>query len=619
MKSPRFGLREPTLRPLFDRGNLRRLWKTKVRDAMRDQFLPDPIDHLDFHQSLSVECQRIETLIISGAYTPGETRRLLQEKSKGLCRQLVIPTVRDALILQCLSDGMYRDIKNKEPTKKAFFEPSDHQFSKSSDLLKKSDYGSYRAWLNFQAEIFKFSKDHDYLVVTDIANYYDGISYVHLRNVISDIAPSVREPVLDMLIYVLSGLLWQPDYTPRIEIGLPQMNLDAPRILAHCFLYELDAYLAQSYGGDFTRFMDDIDIGVDSLAEARDLLRCIDLVLHTRHIRLNSGKTEIFRKDQAIEHFRVRENNLLDSAEALINKKVANGASVQRERNILEKFLLSQWKNGRFDKGNGEKILKRMLGISRKIGAEVDDKILYDIILRRPGARASAFFTISARPLTSSRALLLWTALSDPQLVDNATFVHAAYYLNETIVSQRQGLKLAILGIITSMPEDFFGIYSKIWLLSKYGSRPAILEAVQKYRDLWGGDPWLGRLVGGLYPLFIGSRQEAQFRAVVAQSENPEAQRVYGFHDDLRRDPKAFDKAFHFLKAPNPSKGTGVMHAKFLLLISALANNSVPLAKRAKLVAAHSRVWADVYYRVRASAAYGVAIPPTPIPGPPVP
>ena len=42
--------------------------------------------------------------------------------------------------------------------------------------------------------------------------------------------------MIDMLIYVLGDLLWQPDYTPRIEIGPPQINLDAPRLLAHCFL-----------------------------------------------------------------------------------------------------------------------------------------------------------------------------------------------------------------------------------------------------------------------------------------------------------------------------------------------------------------------------------------------
>ena len=102
-------------------------------------------------------------------------------------------------------------------------------------------YGAFRAWLDFQKSLFKFTENHDYAVITDIANYYDFISYTHLRNVVAD-RIVVRESVLDMLIFILSGLLWQPDYAPRIEIGLPQMDIDAFRILAHCFLYELDPF-----------------------------------------------------------------------------------------------------------------------------------------------------------------------------------------------------------------------------------------------------------------------------------------------------------------------------------------------------------------------------------------
>src|SRR5271169_4211712 len=125
--------------------------------------------------------------------------------------------------------------------------------------MGKDRYGTFASWLNFQRELFSFSRTRAFIVVTDIANYYDSISYVHLRNVIAPIS-GVEECVLDMLIYVLSSLLWQPDYMPAVEIGLPQINLDAPRLLAHCFLYELDAYLDSDKNRDFVRFMDDIDV-----------------------------------------------------------------------------------------------------------------------------------------------------------------------------------------------------------------------------------------------------------------------------------------------------------------------------------------------------------------------
>ena len=115
-----------------------------------------------------------------------------------------------------------------------------------------------------------------------------------------------------MLIFVLSCLLWQPDYMPRVEIGLPQINLDAPRLLAHCFLYELDEFLAGRRDLDFVRFMDDIDIGVDKLADARNILRSVDLVLQTRQVRLNSGKTRILTSAEAFQHFRVKDNISID-------------------------------------------------------------------------------------------------------------------------------------------------------------------------------------------------------------------------------------------------------------------------------------------------------------------
>jgi hypothetical protein len=186
MHSPRFSFREREIRSIFASAQIKTLWKSKIRNSMRDQYIYDPIEHLDFHKNLSANCAQLENLVCSGSYTPAPSKRILIEKSKGLCRQLVIPTVQDALVLQCLSDNLYRDINGKAPSKHAFFEPQDHVFSKAkSSLYADPEYGSFRAWLNFQKEIFQFTKTRKYVVVTDIANYYDFISYSHLRNIIA--------------------------------------------------------------------------------------------------------------------------------------------------------------------------------------------------------------------------------------------------------------------------------------------------------------------------------------------------------------------------------------------------------------------------------------------------
>jgi hypothetical protein len=222
----------------------------------------------------------------------------------------------------------------KAPTNKSFYAPGDHQFSK---IIKgqSSEYGSLNAWLSFQQTIFGFATSKKFIVVTDIANYYDTISYDHLRNILADLSLA-REHALDLLIYTLSCMLWQPDYMPRVPVGLPQSNLDAPRLLAHSFLFEIDEFLSQKTTVDFARYMDDIDVGVDSLAEGKRVLRDLDLALQTRQIRLNSGKTRILSEPEACNHFKIRENSLIDKLAENISTKIAERRSTVKEKTKVE-------------------------------------------------------------------------------------------------------------------------------------------------------------------------------------------------------------------------------------------------------------------------------------------
>ena len=165
------------------------------------------------------------------------------------------------------SDAFYANIKGKSPSQNAFFEPERHVFT--GPLNEKRTYGNFRSWLEFQRQIFNFSKTRNYVVITDITNFYDYISHTHLRNIITDYVDGVNELILDLLIFVFSELNWQPDYMPRAAVGLPQIDLDAPRLLAHCFLYELDRMLVGHSDVDYVRFMDDIDVGVDTVSKAK--------------------------------------------------------------------------------------------------------------------------------------------------------------------------------------------------------------------------------------------------------------------------------------------------------------------------------------------------------------
>lgn len=591
MRSPRFDIRAKKLRWIFSPDNIERIWKDKIKVSMRDQFLCDGIENFDFHVHRKVESHKLSQLILSGDYVPQKTQRILVEKSKGLCRQLVIPSIRDAIVLQCLSDALYSEIKGKAPTSKAFFEPKDHKFSSPP-----SGYGTFASWLNFQKELFEFSKARKFIVVTDIANYYDSISYVHLRNAIASIS-GVEECVIDMLIYVLADLLWQPDYTPRIEVGLPQINLDAPRLLAHCFLYELDAYLASDPGRDFVRYMDDIDIGVDTIVDAKQALKTVDLVLQTKQVRLNSGKTVILTRSEAIRHFRIFENARLDSVQASVEHRIKNGLPLDRQRTLVEARIRQGVRKKSFDAGNGEKILKRWIGLAAKTGANVKPEFLEDIVKRRPAVRESVYSFIRSRPLTPSIADALARASLSGLLVDDAAMVEMSNYLVETFVKTRRCHAMLETITASNNPQSYFGLYSRLWLQSKYGTTAQLFATLKDTRKIWSPHERLGRLAASFMPLFGGSPEEAPLRSLLADTMNSGVRETYKFHTKLANDLPTFKGMFDALKSPNPSRGTGITHPKFLCLLSALKNPTAPPAQITALRNNHSRAFEDAYYK----------------------
>ncbi len=592
MKSPRFEIRVAPLRQIFSPQNLEQVWRKKVRVSMREQFINDGIENFDFHVFRELECRKLSSLILEGDYVPQRAQRILVEKSKGLCRQLVIPSVRDALVLQCLSDALYPDIRQRAPTNRSFFEPKEHRFS-----TERSSYGTFAAWLNFQRELFNFSKTREFVVVTDIANYYDSISYSHLRNTIASIT-GVDESVLDMLIYVLSNLLWQPDYMPLVEIGHPQINLDAPRLLAHCFLYDLDSFLGNDRNRDFVRYMDDINVGVDSIPDAKQTLKCIDLILQTKQIRLNSGKTQILSRVDAILFFRVAENARLDLLHARIMRRIKLGHGLSRERRLIELRIRRGLRKRKFDHGNGDKVLKRWINLAALVAASINKNDLLAMIILRPTVREVVYSYIRRTSLNGGKSQALANAAESGYLVDDTGMVDLVNNLVETRVISTRGVHQNIVRILSTCdPTAYFGLYCRLWLQSKYDDLKKLLDTITSSINTWEAHERLGRMVGSFAPLFANSGLEDRYISALSESRNAGARDAYKFHLRLCQDQQVFDAMFPALSNPNPSRGTGITHAKFLCLLSALLNQKVPLVRRQQLKAKNTPAWQDIYYR----------------------
>jgi hypothetical protein len=599
-QSPRFKLRQKEISAVINKSRLKQTWRNKVRSALRSQFLPDALDFYDYQLHINRIVERIENSVFAGTYTPKAPKRISQEKSKGLCRLLTIPDVADIIVLQCLSDALYSDIKNKQPApEKAFFELADHSFATKDNLFTDPEYGSFKSWLDFQKELLRFTREREWIVITDIANYYDFINYTHLRNIIASTI-NIRESILDFLIFVLSSMLWQPDYTPRFEIGLPQINVDAPRILAHCFLFELDRVIAERKEIDYARFMDDIDLGVDTYKEAKQILKQIDLVLQTRQVRLNSGKTKILTKKDAEAHFKIRENVLLDKLVASINSKHQNNKNLKREQMFTSFCIEYGFRRKIFDEGNGEKILKRLLTIAGKLDAEIGPHRIAETLIYRPSSRDHLFRYYSLASHRKDAFLALLSYFNEQHVIDDVSWINFA----KSIVSAKTPRENYVYNELQKLFDteanlDFFELHAKLWLFSKYADSEALLHILRYSIDLWSTDETLGRVAGGLYPLFLQDKNLDSLERIISRSNNRAAEEVFRFHNSLSKEAYMYRKISRFILEPNESLPNKISHAKFLMLLTVLQGHSISEDERRTLIKIHHRAFSDGFYAIR--------------------
>jgi len=574
-------------------------WKKKVREDLKRQIIPDPVEYLDFHIGYQAACTAIANDIQAGSYIPSHVTRIRSEKSNGLCRLIVVPNPKDALVLQVLADSLWAEIRKAAPSDKSFYAPKDHSFSKPKKGLE-DEYGPIAQWLRFQNEILGFSKKYNFIVVTDIANYYDWIRYSGLRSVLTDYV-NTKEVVLDILIFVLKAMIWRPDYMQNDDLGLPQCDFDAPRMLAHTFLYEMDGLLRDYPGVEFARYMDDIDIGVNTKAEAKRVIRDLDLTLQSRHIRLNSGKTKILTAAEAEQHFCVDENLFLDKLEAKLDKIKSTGQSTDRTAAILKWISLRWWKYGVYAKGNGSKILKRIINYSRVYAVDLDMGLFADIFLSAPGMRETLLRYISKAIDPGKYIVLLDAALASDQIIDDVTAIRIATGLVTARYTKRLPAGL-IEGLIDKLDKrNPFGLLAAMLLASRFSGYKSLRKLIDNGEYVWRTEPVVVRVVAGFLPYFRGHRDYAPVRKRLELVGGRAAGDIISFYDDMIFGVD-FSKVRNFIKAPNPSFINGVTHSKFTMIYGFLSNGGYSKTDKAKFLLQHVTLRRDVYYRALLNA-----------------
>ena len=178
----------------------------------------------------------------------------------------------------------------------------------TSSLFKDSTWNDYRR------RAFELSKQFEFVVLTDIADYYPRINHHRLQNTLNRLIDVGNVP------YRILELLKQ--FSQTRSYGLP-IGGPASRVLAELALADTDMHLARC-GISFCRYVDDYSIFCKSKTEAYRTLVLLSEKLFNEGLSLQKGKTKIVSAAEFAELHRFLDPKEDDDPVATEEQKLLN-------------------------------------------------------------------------------------------------------------------------------------------------------------------------------------------------------------------------------------------------------------------------------------------------------
>lgn len=566
-------LRKKTLNLVFDKVVATKIWRSTVRNQLRGLDIKDLYDHYDFNFNIDDRIQAIKASILDGSYSVGTPLIYKTEKKLGICRHMVIPQPEDALILQCLVEQVSSSVLKKQPSKNAFYSRDKHNVKKPHEAV---EYGlSFREqWKNLQKKIYNFADSFNFLVVTDLTNYFDSIDLRELRRVfVSHV--EADEVIVDLIFKIVEGLSWRPDYLPYSQRGLPTANVEPIRLLAHSFLFEIDQILKERTKDNFARWMDDITSGVNDKREGIALLSDMSDVLKSRGLALNISKTQILSAKEAYFHFQIKENMEIDKYES-IKPGTKKSAKAERELWIKYKYHFKDRSPKAWDK-----IAKRYITTFGKLQS---DRLLTDLSSRyiaNPALRSNYLIYLAIRGYSHKAATRILEILKSIDPFDDLSLFQISHLTTQwSIPNNKRGrdfiseMKSLLTGH-ASKKRDAQSFFALLWFLSKYEAEAGLYNFLVRYRNIWQGNSFLRRQATASMARFGSNRSGRRLELINHQAMSGVPTTVSIANQlsqfaELGAVPFELN-AYLFPKA----KPIVYPHSKFMVLCSVLASKSV--------------------------------------------
>lgn len=227
---------------------------------------------------LTTHWQTLRTELQEGRYKPSIVKRVNIPKPQGGTRSLGIPTVKDRLIQQAISQRL--SVLWEEE-----FSPNSYGFRPGKSAHQAVE----------QAQRY-LKEGKTYVVELDLEKFFDRVNHDKLMSLISKKVTDKRTLKL-IGNYLRSGIL-ENGLVGKPEEGTPQGSPLSP-LLSNIMLHELDKEL-MSRGLSFVRYADDCSIYVSSNKSAERVMTGItSFIEENLKLKVNRDKSKISRPQES--------------------------------------------------------------------------------------------------------------------------------------------------------------------------------------------------------------------------------------------------------------------------------------------------------------------------------
>jgi hypothetical protein len=291
-----------SLRNIADEGFLRKTWKDHVRPMVRKMtfsqinLASDALHYAAYEWGIKTLVSSLADDISRGRYSPERGEIVRSARGKGLTRPLCFLAPRDTLVYSAITALCKAQlISGARPW--VGVEHGDKGQEKVSDGVAES-FDWFRFWLEREGHISTMLDDPavEYLVESDISNFFPSIRLEAVREHLHS-KTNLEKEVVRLCVQIIDGVMPRQDYSETSLMGLPQEQSNSSRYIAHSFLVHVDkVFEKEGESGRYTRFMDDVLIGVPNPSVGESAVMRWQMGLESLGLYPNGAKTAVIEK-----------------------------------------------------------------------------------------------------------------------------------------------------------------------------------------------------------------------------------------------------------------------------------------------------------------------------------